>query len=250
MTSTIVYGLHPVLAVLRAQRRPVHKLWIADHLSSRKLEPLAVQARQNHVTPTTVPQVVIDKLAGGGVHQGVLVETEPYPEESFQKILEAPSEGPGSPMLLMLDCIVDPHNLGALVRTAVGVGIQGIIIPKKGAVGPTPTVMKASSGALEFVRLAMVANLSKALEMLKKDGYWVFGLAPRADHSLFVCDLTEPLVIVIGGEERGLRPLVGRHCDHLVSIPQMGAVGSLNASVAGAVVMYEALRQRLNQTLR
>ncbi|MDM8539097.1 23S rRNA (guanosine(2251)-2'-O)-methyltransferase RlmB, partial [Desulfobacterales bacterium HSG17] len=146
---------------------------------------------------------------------------------------------------LILDSIVDTHNLGALIRTAQCVGISGIIIPKDRAAGPTPGVSKASAGALEHVSLIQAVNLVNIIKELKKKGIWIFGLTPDARQSFFEQELKGPVAIIVGGEEKGIRPIVKKQCDFLVSIPQKGHIDSLNASVAGAVVMYEAFRQRL-----
>ena len=139
---------------------------------------------------------------------------------------------------------MDPHNLGALVRTALCVGVEGIIIPKDRSVPPTPSVSKASAGAMEHIRLARVTNMVNTIKALKKKGLWIAGMEKTSNTSIFSSDLTGPIAIVIGGEEKGMRLLVKKHCDFLMSIPQTGPVNSLNASVAGAIAMYEVYRQR------
>jgi 23S rRNA (guanosine2251-2'-O)-methyltransferase len=146
--------------------------------------------------------------------------------------------------LILLDGIVDPRNLGALMRTAICAGAEAIIIPKDRSAGPSAIVSKASAGALEHLNLVRVTNIPNTIKALKEIGYWITGLDMAADHSLFSCDLSGPVALVIGGEEKGIRPLVRKQCDYLVSIPQAGPVDSLNASVAGAVVMYEIFRQK------
>ena len=146
--------------------------------------------------------------------------------------------------LLMLDAIQDPHNLGALIRSAACAGAQGVIIPKDRACGVTPAVEKASAGAVETVPVIQVTNLVQALERLKQAGCWAFGLTGEADKSIYQADLRGNLVLVVGGEGEGLRPLVRKQCDVLLAIPQYGGVSSLNASVAGGIVLFEAARQR------
>jgi 23S rRNA (guanosine2251-2'-O)-methyltransferase len=159
-------------------------------------------------------------------------------------IVNRAESDPQSYFLLLLDNIMDPHNLGALVRTALCVGIDGVIIPKDRSVWPSPAVSKASAGALEHIRLAKVTNLVNTIKALKKKGLWILGLDSAAKRSIFISDLKGSIAMVIGGEEKGIRPLVKKQCDVLMSIPQKGHINSLNASVAGAVVMYEAFRQR------
>jgi 23S rRNA (guanosine2251-2'-O)-methyltransferase len=153
-------------------------------------------------------------------------------------------DGKSNPFLLLLDNIMDPHNLGALIRTALCVGIDGVIIPKDRSAQPSPTVSKASAGALEHISLSRVTNMVDTIKMLKKNGLWIAGMDKMSTESIFTCDLKGFNAIVIGGEGKGVRPLVKKHCDILLSIPQIGPLDSLNASVAGAVAMYEIFRQR------
>jgi 23S rRNA (guanosine2251-2'-O)-methyltransferase len=174
-------------------------------------------------------------------HQGVWAEVSAYPYCRLEEIVDA---GGDSPFVLVLDQIVDPHNLGAIVRTAQCAGMHGIVIPKDRSAPPSAAASKASAGALEHARIACVTNLSNSIGRLKEDGLWIAGADRQGRTDLFDADLTGPLALVIGGEEKGLRPLVRRHCDFILSIPQVGPIGSLNASVAAAVIMYEAFRQR------
>ncbi len=184
-------------------------------------------------------------ISGNDYHQGVCAETGPYPFVDFSDMLVGNNGGEAKPFLLLLDSIVDPNNLGALVRTAVCVGMSGVIIPKDRSVSPTPTVSKSSAGALEHARLSRVTNMANTIKLLKNNGLWIAGIDQTADESIFSCDMNMFNAVVIGGEGKGIRPLVKKHCDKLLSIPQTGLIDSLNASVAGAVVMYEAFRQRL-----
>jgi 23S rRNA (guanosine2251-2'-O)-methyltransferase len=178
------------------------------------------------------------------MHQGIGAGVGLYPLVDMDIILNKPAERRGRHFLLLLDNILDPHNFGALVRTADCVGIDGIIMPKDRSAPPSPAVSKASSGALEHVLLARVTNMVSTIKELKRQGIWIVGMDRDADQSLFRSDLTDSIAIIIGGEEKGIRPLVKKNCDFLVSIPHAGRVESLNASAAGAVVMYEAFRQR------
>ena len=184
-------------------------------------------------------------LVGAVVHQGVAARVSPYPLAAVTDILQTAKGRDGKLFLLMLDNIMDPQNLGALIRTAVCVGINGVILPKDRSAPPTPAVSKASAGALEHINLTRVTNLVNTIKDFKKSGLWIIGLQKDAEQSIYAGDMTGSIAIVIGGEQKGIRPLVKKNCDFLVSIPQQGSVDSLNASVAAAVAMYEALRQRI-----
>jgi 23S rRNA (guanosine2251-2'-O)-methyltransferase len=185
-------------------------------------------------------------MSGTDHHQNVCAETGPYPFADISVMLSGIQGGESKPFLLLLDNIMDPHNFGALIRTAVCVGVSGVVIPKDRSVPPTPTVSKSSAGALEHVRLSRVTNMVNTMKILKNKGLWIAGIDRSADESIFACDLKGFNAAVIGGEGQGIRPLVKKHCDKLLSIPQTGLIDSLNASVAGAVVMYEIFRQRLS----
>jgi 23S rRNA (guanosine2251-2'-O)-methyltransferase len=194
---------------------------------------------QERVEPLT-----LKSMTGTDLHQGLGARTGPFPISEISDIFDGVRTDDANHLLLLLDNIMDPHNLGALIRTALCVGVDGIIIPRDRSVPPTPAVSKSSAGALEHIRLARVTNMVNTIKALKEKGLWIAGMEKTSDKSIFFSDLTGPVAIVIGGEEKGMRPLVKKHCDFLMSIPQTGQVNSLNASVAGAVVMYEAFRQR------
>ncbi len=185
----------------------------------------------------------LQRITGSDLHQGVGARVGEYPFAAFDDFLIDIQPG-NNDFLLLLDNVVDPHNLGALVRTALCVGVRGIIITKDRSASPTPAVSKASAGALEHVMLCKVTNMVETIKEIKEKGFWVVGMDAGAEKTVFSCELGDRLAIVIGGEGKGIRPLVKTNCDFLVSIPQKGSISSLNASVAGAVVMYEAFRQR------
>ena len=168
----------------------------------------------------------------------------PLPLDELDRVLDQSKAKQASCLVMLLDSVKDPNNLGAIIRSAHCVGADGLVIPKDRAAGPTPAVSKASAGALEHTRLCRVTNLATTIKWLKKRGVWVAGLAMQASQSVFEMDLKGPLALVVGGEEKGLRPLIRQHCDFLVSIPMQGRVDSLNASAAATVVLYEAYRQR------
>jgi len=239
MKTEILFGIHPVREALRADRRELGVLYIARTRSGERAKALAGMAESRGALVRTVASEKLRAIAGSEFHQGIAAEVGPYPLSSISELADRPD-----PFLLVIDSVVDPHNLGALVRTALCVGIDGVILPKDRAAAPTPVVSKASAGAMEHIRISLATNIARTLEDLKKMGLWVFGTAVNGPRSIFESDLVGPIAIVIGGEEKGIRPLVRQQCDHLIAIPQKGPINSLNASVAGAVVMYEAFRQR------
>ena len=205
---------------------------IAKAAQERKIPLQAVDAEQ------------IRSASGSDQHQGVAAFVSPFPVETGPILFPKNQGQPHEPLLVLLDGIVDPNNLGAIVRTAHCVGADALLIPKDRAVGPTPAVSKASAGALEHTRIFRVTNLTTAIQGLKKEAVWVAGLSMDAQQTVFQADLNGPLALVIGGEEKGIRPLIRQNCDFLVRIPLCGRIDSLNASAAAAVVLYEAFRQR------
>jgi 23S rRNA (guanosine2251-2'-O)-methyltransferase len=176
-------------------------------------------------------------------HQGLVAQVSDYPTSSVADILAMPGVQDRPHFLLLLDHVVDPQNFGAIARTAYCTGIQGIILPKKRSAPPSPAAIMASAGALEHLRVAYVTNLVNTIKMLKKKEIWIVGGERQGAGELFESDLTMSLALVIGGEEKGMRPLVRKQCDFLVAIPQVGVLNSLNASAAAAVMLYEAFRQ-------
>jgi 23S rRNA (guanosine2251-2'-O)-methyltransferase len=212
-------------------------------LSDRQTRVVELAEKRGISCQTLTPDQ-IRAACGSDQHQGVAAAVSPLPTDSMESIVADTGRNDGPCLLVLLDSIVDPNNLGAIVRTADCVGADALVIPKDRAVGATPSVSKASAGALEHMRLCRVTNLAGTIQWLKKGGVWVAGLSMQADQTVFQANLKGPLALVVGGEEKGLRPLVRQHCDFLVSIPMRGRVDSLNASAAAAVVLYEAFRQR------
>jgi len=199
------------------------------------------EARTRGIQVQSTDRRRMDEIAFN--HQGVIAEADPFSYASLEDLLEATNRVE-TPLVLVLDTVQDPQNFGSLLRTAAAVGAQGAIIPEHRAVGVTPAVVKASAGAIEWLTIVQVGNLVRAIEALKASGMWIVGLDARGDAAPGSIDLSGPLAIVVGGEEKGLRPLVRSACDFIVSLPMPGPVESLNAGVAGSVVLYEALRQR------
>jgi 23S rRNA (guanosine2251-2'-O)-methyltransferase len=242
--TEILYGVHPVCEALRANRRRIHALWVREGRQDARIASIRQLVGGQGVAVQTVGEQHLVELTGHAGHQGVCARVAPLPYCDLSDIAgQARSHG-GLPFVVLLDNLQDPQNLGAIIRTAYCAGADGIVIPQDRSAAPSPSVSKASAGALEHMPIARVSNLVNAVMQLKKNGLWIVGLEGAADQSLFACDLKMPLGLLIGGEEKGLRPLVKRHCDFLVSIPHARAFNSLNASVAAALAIFEAYRQR------
>ena len=240
----ILYGIHPAQEALKAGKRVVSEIYLAKEKLSNPLKTIEFLAISLKIPVTKVKAPFLKSLAKTSRHQGVAARVSLYPFSDISEIIDNPKKSEYNNFLLLLDNIQDPHNLGALARTALCAGVEGIIITKDRAAGPTPAACKASAGALEHLPLARVTNMAKFVKELKKKEFWIIGMEGEAGQSVFSIDLSCNIAIIIGGEEKGIRPLVKKECDHLVSIPQTGQINSLNASAAGAVVMYEAFRQR------
>ncbi len=242
MKSEIIYGVHPVQEAIRAGRRKILHLYIGEGKETgHRLAGLLQEAEASGSPVSRLSAQRLQAMTGSTAHQGVAATVSPYPFASFAEL--TPRSGQ-PPFLLLLDGIQDPHNLGAICRTALSVGVDGVILPKDRSATPTPAVSKASAGAVEHLSVARVTNLARTLETLRKRGVWSYGLEQNASQSIFSSDLRGPMALVVGAEGKGLRRLVGERCDGSVAIPQLGPVSSLNASVAAGVTLYEAFRQR------
>jgi 23S rRNA (guanosine2251-2'-O)-methyltransferase len=242
--TEILFGIHPVLESLKARRRKISEIYLAKDKRSQRLDDIAAIAESFNIPIKIFSSPQLTAVTAGDGHQGVAAKVSFYPTVEVKDILQTAGGEGTPPFLLLADSIEDTQNLGALIRTALCAGVHGIIIPKDRAAPPTPAVSKASAGAMEHILLAQVTNMVNAIGELKENGVWIAGMDGKAEKSVFEAELSGALGIVIGGEEKGVRPLVKRHCDFLMAIPQSGQIDSLNASAAGAVVMYEAFRQR------
>lgn len=236
----LIYGRNAIHECLRAGRREVFKLIVAE--SAQEKGALAIildRAAEKRITIRRAPRAQLDQVSPG--HQGVIAEVSGYPYVALEDLLR-----PGRlPFFLVLDCIQDPQNLGTLLRTAEAAGVSGVIIAQDRAAAITPAVVNASSGAAEHLRVARVTNITRALQALRQTDVWVVGLEDAPDAQDYTAvDLRGPLAIVVGSEGQGIRRLVRQTCDVLVKLPMYGAVTSLNAAVAGSIVLYETLRQR------
>jgi 23S rRNA (guanosine2251-2'-O)-methyltransferase len=240
----VLYGLHPVEEALRAGSGRLDRISIARERSDRKLEQLALMARSAGVRVSLEPRDQLTRVAKTDMHQGIVAFLRERQFLTIEDLLKSSSDGHRR-FFLALDGVEDPHNLGALIRTADGAGVDGIILPERRSAPVTATVAKTSAGASEHVRIARVTNLVRSLEQMKKANVWVVGLDERGtpDYTDFDFGTTD-CVLVLGREGAGLHDLAKKTCDHLLRIPMAGQVSSLNVSVAGAVVMYEAMRQR------
>ncbi|MFH1102371.1 MAG: 23S rRNA (guanosine(2251)-2'-O)-methyltransferase RlmB [Pseudomonadota bacterium] len=242
-TETL-YGFHPVFEALRAGRRRFFEIYFATEGASGRYAPIRARALQESISVKQIPRDELNKMAGSPFTQGIAARVTPYPAAELSDALKKSKSAGDFPFLLLMDNILDPQNLGALIRTGLCAGVHGVVIPKDRSTPPTPAVSKASSGALEHIFLVRVTNLTTTIESLKESGIWVFGMERHATTTIFSQNLTGPVALVVGGEEKGIRPLVRRHCDGLFSIPQSGNFDSLNASVAGGIAMFEVFRQR------
>jgi len=241
----LLFGYHPVLEALRAQRRRINGVYLGKGKGAVRRQAIAESARRAGVAVEWITAHQITAMVGHQRHQDVCAKVSPYPVVALETLLDDTAKSNCPAWLLLLDQVVDPQNLGAMARTAHCAGMQGIVIPKDRSAPPSAAASKASAGALEHMRVAYVTNLVDAMVRIKEKGMWVAGADRDGDHTIFEADLSGPLAVVIGGEEKGLRPLVRKHCDFIVSIPQTGPVGSLNASAAAAIIVYESFRQRL-----
>lgn len=237
----IIYGINPVLEALRAGR--VKELRVGERGGERIRELLSLAAERS-VRVRRVPSDALDRESRHGVHQGVVAEVDEAPACSVEELVEG-AEGPA--LLVVLDGIEDPHNVGAIVRTVDAAGAHGVVLQSRRAAALHGAAAKAAAGALAHVRVAEVVNIARAIEELKAAGVWTVGLAADAPISIDAVDLTLPTALVVGAEGTGLRRLVRERCDYLAAIPMAGHVGSLNVSVAAGIALFEAVRQRRNR---
>jgi 23S rRNA (guanosine2251-2'-O)-methyltransferase len=236
--------VNPVRELLRSASEAPAELWVAEGAERQRLSEILRLARQRGARIRQAPRQKLDRLAGTDRHQGVVAVVADYRYRDLEDLLAAARERGESPLLVVLDGVEDPQNVGAVVRSAHALGAHGIVIPRDRAAGITAAAAKASAGAVEHCPVAQVTNIAQALEGLKESRIWTVATAADADADLAAVDLAGPVAIVLGGEGRGIRPLVRRTCDLEARIPMAGGIGSLNVSAAAAICLYEALRQR------
>ena len=241
--ENMLEGRNAVTEALSAGRT-IDKLFVADGDTDRALARICAMAKQAGAVVVPTDRRKLDYMSATGAHQGVLAMVAAHDYASIDDILKKAQDAGEPPLIVICDELSDPHNLGAIIRTAECAGAHGIIIPKRRSVGLTAVVGKASAGALEYMPVARVSNITAAIDTLKKAGVWVYGTAAEGDTTLYKADLKSAAAIVIGNEGEGMSRLVSERCDFKVSIPMKGSISSLNASAAAAIMLYEAVRQR------
>ena len=225
--------------------RTVDKVFIAAGETDRALQRLAAEAKEAGAVVVPVDRRKLDAMSFTRAHQGVIALVAAHVYYSIDDILEEAASRGEAPLIVICDELSDPHNLGAILRSAECAGAHGVIIPKRRSVGLTATVAKASAGAIEYMKVARVTNINSAIAELKEKGVWVFGTAAEGSIPMYQANLTVPAAIVIGNEGDGMSQLVRKNCDVMLNIPMKGHISSLNASAAASILLYEALRQRL-----
>ncbi|MGV1098463.1 23S rRNA (guanosine(2251)-2'-O)-methyltransferase RlmB [Thiovibrio sp. JS02] len=240
----LLWGIHPVLEQLRLQPRKVREIIVQQHKGGRKLQEIIDLAQQQGIRIRFLPAQRFPGTAQQN-HQGVMARVAPVATTSLDDLL-AGLHKEEHPIVVALDLIQDPHNLGAIIRSAAAAGACGVIMPKDRSAPLNATAAKAAAGAMAHVKLCLVTNLAATLETLKEKGFWVYGAAGEAKQSLYRTRFSGPVCLVVGGEGKGIRPLIREHCDVIVSIPMAGTLNSLNASVAAGIILFEMVRQRRN----
>jgi 23S rRNA (guanosine2251-2'-O)-methyltransferase len=241
MKGELIFGVNPVKESLQGSRGAFN-LYVQISATDHRVEKIIKLAEDRGVAVHRREKSDLTRMCASSHHQGIALEVEPFRYTEFEDLLGSITSSGSSGFLLVLDGILDPHNLGALIRSAACAGADGVVIPRDRACGVTAAAEKASAGAVATIPVSQVTNIAQTLEMLKKGGYWVYGLAGEVSHSLYNEKFTGSSVLVIGGEGEGIRPLVRKQCDVVMSIPQYGGVSSLNASVAGGIALFEMAR--------
>lgn len=239
----LIAGRNPVLEALKAGRA-INRLVVARGAGEGSIRAILAQAREARIPVSEVDRRRLDELAGGTNHQGVVAQIAARGYVQVEEILEVARVRGEDPLILILDGVEDPRNLGSLLRTAEAAGVHGVIIPERRSAGLTSVVAKASAGAIEHIGVARVTNLARLVEQLKEKGLWIAGAHGEAETVYHQANLTGPLGIILGGEGKGIGPNLRNKCDFLVCLPMKGRVNSLNVGVAGAVMLYEVLRQK------
>ncbi len=234
-----ICGVHAVYEALTAERQPIERIHIAREAQSGKIKEILELARERGVPIRKEERVVLDRLARGEVHQGIIAISGEIPYADFDVLFRSEK-----PLIVVLDGVEDPHNLGAVVRTAEACGVSGVVVPERHSAPMSATVIKASAGAAAHIPVVRVKNVVNAIDEMKERGLWVVGVDTAGTQEWTGFDYRGSIALVLGGEHRGLRRLVREHCDALVRLPMRGKIASLNISVAAGVVLYEVVRQR------
>ncbi|BCA54984.1 putative TrmH family tRNA/rRNA methyltransferase YacO [Nitrospira sp. KM1] len=244
--TELLYGLHAVREALKSESRPFQRILVMR--TDRQYAEIVRSAKARGVPVHVEPSSAFDRLVPNGRHQGIIAQVAAKSYSTPESILQLAQDRREAPLLVILDGVEDPHNLGAIVRTAEAGGVHGVFIPERRAAGLTSAVAKASAGALDHMSVGRVVNVSRLISELKESGLWVYGVEPSAQVAYDEIDMTGPIAVVLGGEGQGIRPGVLNECDERISIPMKGKVASLNVSAAAAVILYEAVRQRKTKT--
>lgn len=246
MSQNLIFGLHAVQAVLNTNPARIKVIYVQSDRQDERMQEVLQLAKKAHLSIQHVTKKHLDQL--DATHQGIAAEVtkqQAYNENDLEELLNQTTT---PVLLLILDGVTDPHNLGACLRSADAAGVHAVIAPKDKAVGLTPVVHKVACGAAEIVPFVQVTNLARTMAMLQERGIWLYGTDDQAEQSLYQQDLTGNVAIVMGAEGEGLRRLTREHCDYLVSLPMQGTVSSLNVSVASGVCLFEVVRQRMNKS--
>lgn len=243
MAEIFVYGWHAVDAIVKGEPDRLQQVWIQTGRQDKRVQSLTALLDDRQVPWVVVHRRELDARVTG-VHQGVVAQVTASREWQEADLLDAIIQDDGSPLLLVLDGVTDPHNLGACLRTADAAGVKAVVVPRDKSASLNPTVRKVACGAAESVPLVRVTNLARFLRTIKEQGVWVIGTVGEADTTLYQADFRGPAALVMGAEGKGMRRLTREHCDLLITIPMLGQLDSLNVSVATGVCLYEALRQR------
>ena len=243
-TANLLIGIHSVAAALSNTPGQIKVIMVAEECHNPRVKKLLQQAEQRGIQVVTQPRALLERRSDGHRHQDLIAEfsaDNTWGEKDLEQLLDA-IEGP--PLLLVLDCVQDPHNLGACLRTAEAAGVHLVILPRNRSAGLTPVARRSASGAAEVLPLLFATNLARVLRHLKQKGVWLLGTSEQAEQNLYDADLSGPMALVMGSEGKGMRRLTSELCDFLVRIPMHGSVSSLNVSVATGVCLFEMTRQR------
>jgi 23S rRNA (guanosine2251-2'-O)-methyltransferase len=243
--KAVIFGINPVREKLRTAPREIHEILLASNSSHPVLRSLVLQARQRGIKVRILESAVLSRVSGTLKHQGIVAEVDEYLYYPFDELLRDISLAQDTSSLLALDGITDPRNLGAVLRTAEGAGLKHVVIPTDRAAGLGALVAKSSAGADNYLKISRVTNLRRALITFKEHGFWVVGLDSNAGQPMYELAYPEKLVVVLGSEGTGMRPLIKRECDLIVTVPMLGDIGSLNVSVAAGIFLYELVRRKL-----
>jgi len=243
MEGMIIYGKNPILEAL-ASNQPINKIYVIKGKRSSSVSNIILLARQKGVPVREIAREKMREVAGHDSHQGIMAEVSQLSYSEMDVIFQRAQEKAEAPLLAIIDEIQDPHNLGAIIRSAEAFGFHGLLLPKDRSAGLTETVAKTSAGAVSHIPVVRITNLARTIDELKNQNVWIAGTDQAADETFYRLDLNRALAIVIGSESKGMRQLTKKKCDFLMKIPLVGKVNSLNASVAAAIVFCEARRQR------